>query len=93
MRWPEETPWPSEIEFVPEYLADLLDTAIYQYPPALAVSREKMNRLEEMSRSQFMETLARSLRFYLDGQRTSPFFLAKAIRQEHGVPGDVLARV
>ncbi len=37
-----------------------------------------------MSRAMFTETLASSLRFYLDGQRTSLFFLAKAIKQELG---------
>ena len=84
VRWPQDTPWPPEIEFVPEYLVALLDSAIYEYPPALAVSRQKIARHEEMSRSEFMETFARCLRFYLDRQPASPFFLAKAIKQESG---------
>lgn len=77
-------PWPPEIEFVPKYLVVLLDSAISQYPLALAITRQKMNRLEEMSRSLFVETLARLLRFYLDAQPTSTFFLARAIKQEVG---------
>ena len=67
-----------------EDLVGLLDSAISRYPPALAVSRDKVLRSEEMSRSQFMEALAGFLRFYLNGQCNSPFFLARAIKEELG---------
>ena len=83
--WPEEMPWPPEMEFVPEELTQLLDSAIYDYPPALAIARDRVRKpKEEISRSEFMKALANALRTLLEEQRNAPYFLAKVLNEEVG---------
>ena len=70
-------------ELVSEELASLLDSA-HQYAPALAISRDQMQRVDCASRSQFSFLLASSLRAHLSGQRRSGYFLAQACKTESG---------
>ena len=71
------------IEPVPENLEDLLNSA-KEYPPALALARDKASKLSGLTRVDFGASLASYLRDYMTGQRTSPFFLAEATRTQFG---------
>jgi hypothetical protein len=65
------------IEPVPGYVACLLDSAKC-YPPALALARNEVEQMRSPSRTTFVDALAERLQYYLEGQRSSPFFLAQA---------------
>ena len=74
---------PFQINAVSEDLADLIKSA-EQYPPALALARDKVREVSGLNRTAFGKAFAEILRGHLVSQRTSPFFLAEAKRTETG---------
>jgi hypothetical protein len=72
-----------QLEEVSDELEDLLTSAEH-YPPALALARDKVRRVEGKTCAEFGEILAATLREYLSIQPESPFFLAEAKQTQAG---------
>lgn len=62
----------------------LLLQSAEQYPPALALAREKMRSVTGETPTRFSEILIESLHEHLANQHRSPYFLARSTRQETG---------
>jgi hypothetical protein len=68
---------------VSDELGDLLRSA-EDYPPALALTREDLERDESRTTIEFSKKLTERLAYYLQEQAHFPFFMAKAKKTEPG---------
>ncbi len=73
----------SAITVVPKELSELIDSA-KDYPPALAFARRRIKIGKSKTKRQFLTAYIKTLRELLSAQKSSPYLLVRAVKDEIG---------